>query len=111
MRRKPGTNKQIVYERGTKLDDIRVDVKVYYEPVETENLIIGVSDLDFLGDSNYFEPGAAAKPETSPVAPTRKPTVHVGGEVQTSMLLSGPNAFTVMSVIKEIHIYKADSAA
>ena len=40
----------------------------------------------------------------------RKPIVYAGGEVQTSMQISGPNTFTVMSVIKEIHIYKADSS-
>ena len=39
MQRKPGTNRQIIYERGTSLDDVRLDIKVYYEPVETGILL------------------------------------------------------------------------
>jgi hypothetical protein len=34
-----------------------------------------------------------------------------GGGIQTSLRLSGPSAFTFMSVIKEIRINKADIPA
>lgn len=106
MQRKRGANRQIVYERGTSLDDVRLDIKVYYEPVETGDLIDGTPDLARYSDD--LRTRAAAWLASSPAAPVRKPTVHAGGEVQTSIQISGPNTFTVMSVIKEIHIYKAD---
>lgn len=108
MQRKRGINRQIVYERGTSLDDVRVDIKVYYEPVETGDRIDGAPDLARYNDD--LRTRAVAWLASSPAAPTRKPIVHAGGEVQTSMQISGPNTFTVMSVIKEIHIYKADSS-
>jgi hypothetical protein len=109
MQRKRGTNRRIVYEKGTSLDDVRLDLKVYYEPVETGELVDGVPDLARYSDD--LRTRAAAWLASSPVAPiARKPIVYAGGEVQTSMQISGPNTFTVMSVIKEIHIYKADSS-
>lgn len=107
MRRKPGTNKEIVYERGTRSERVRLNVKVYYEPVETQELIDGVPELELFSENLRSE--APATPKTSPVAPARTPSVYAGGEVQTSMVLSGPNTFTVMSVVKKIHIYRADS--
>ena len=45
MQRKRGTNRQIVYEKGTSLDDVRLDLKVYYEPVETGELVDGSSPI------------------------------------------------------------------
>ena len=121
MRKKPGTNRQIVYEIGTASEHVHLDFTVYYEPAETFDLIDGIpnpvlfSDLDLFPDLDFYscgpQPEAAAIPETSPVEIDRKPIVHAGGKVKTSMVMSGPNTFTIMSVVKEIHIYRADTAA
>lgn len=108
MQKKRGSNRQIIYERGTSLDDVRLDIKVYYEPVETEDLIDGAPDLARYSDD--LRTRAAAWLASSPAVPIRKPIIHAGGEVQTSMQISGENTFTIMSVIKEIHVYKADSS-
>ena len=108
MRKKPGTYRQIVYKRGTNLDDVRLELKVFYEPVDPRDLIDGVPDLTRYTDD--LRARAAAWLAHSPVAPTRNPEVHAGGEVKSSMQMSGPHTFTVMSVIKEIRIYKANSS-
>jgi|ERR1017187_330191 hypothetical protein len=121
MRRKPGTNRQIVYEIGTASEHVHLDLKVYYEPAEMPDLIDGNPDLDLFSNLDLFpdldlnrpnpQPEAPGPPEISAAEANRKPTVHAGNKVQTSMVMSGPNTFTVMSVVKEIHIYKADTTA
>lgn len=108
MRKKPGTYRQIIYKRGTNLDDVRLELKVFYEPVDPCDLIDGVPDLARYSDD--LRARAAAWLANSPVAPTRNVEVHAGGEVQSSMKMSGPHTLTVMSVIKEIRIYQGDSS-
>jgi hypothetical protein len=108
MRKKPGTYRQIVYKRGTNLDDVHLELKVFYEPVGARDLIDGVPDLTRYTDD--LRARAAAWLANSRDSLTRNPEVHAGGEVQSSMQMSGPHTFTVMSVIKEIRIYKADNS-
>jgi hypothetical protein len=47
----------------------------------------------------------------SSLADSRKPLILAGGGIQTTIRLNGPNAFTVMSVIKEIQVNEIDKAA
>ncbi len=115
MQRKPGTNRQIVYEIGTATDHVQLDFKVYYEPSDPSDLIDAIPDpdlfpnLDLFPDLDFYscypQSEVAALPETSPVEANRKSTVHAGGKVKTSLVMSGANTFTFMSVVKEIHIY------
>ncbi len=103
MQQNPGNNRQIVYERGTTSDRVGLNVKLYYCPLEAGELSDGIP-----GD---LQSGDAAASQVSSLPPVRAREIMDGGEIKTSMRLNGPSAFTVMSVIKEVHIFNPDAAA
>jgi hypothetical protein len=109
MRRKMRTNRQIVNAEGTISDRVRINIKVHFDLVETQDIVDGVPDLEFSFGNLRF--GETAESQISSLARSRKPVILAGGGIQTTILLSGPTSFTVMSVIKEIHINKIDLAA
>jgi hypothetical protein len=103
------TTKVIANEAGTISDSVHTKVKVHFDLIETQDFVDGVPDLEFCFGNLRF--GDEVKPRISSLARFGAPLVLAGGGIQTTILLNGPNAFTVMSVIKEIHIHKADIAA
>ena len=109
MRRKMKTIRKIVNAEGTISDRVRLNIKVHFDLVETQDIVDGVPDLEFSFGNLRF--GEAARPQISSFARSRTPLILAGGGIQTTILLSGPTSFTVMSVIKEIHINKIDIAA
>lgn len=109
MSREMRTKKVIANEAGTLSDRVHMNVKTYFDLVETQDFIDGVPDLEYsYGDLRC---GEEARPRLSTLALSRKPLILAGGGIQTTILMSGPNAFTVMSVIREIHVHQADIAA
>jgi hypothetical protein len=109
MRREMKTVRHIVNQAGTISDRVRVKFKVHFDLVETQDLVDGVPDLVFSFGNLRFE--EEMQPHISSLAVSRTPLILAGGGIQTTILLSGPNAFTVMSVVKEIRLNEADNAA
>jgi hypothetical protein len=103
------TKRVISNEAGTISDCVRTEVKIHFDLVETQDFVDGVPDLEFSFGNLRF--GDEATPEISSLAQFRAPLVLSGGGIQTTILLNGPNAFTVMSVIKEIRIHEPALAA
>jgi hypothetical protein len=103
------TIRVIENEAGIISDCARTKVKVYFDLVETQDFIDGVPDLEFSFGNLRFEDESNHK--ISSLAQFRAPVVLSGGGIQTTILLNGPNAFTVMSVIKEIEIHEPALAA
>ena len=97
MRKRLRPIQQIIDKRGRISGCVRLNVKVYCEPVEVVDLVDGVPDLERNTDNKF---GAAATPQLSSTAPFRKLLILNGTSIQTTMRLSGPNTFTVMSAIK-----------
>src|SRR5579863_9043705 len=109
MRREMRTNRVLMNQAGTLSDSVRTDVKVHFDLIETQDLVDGVPDLEFsFGNLRFAE---EASSDVSSLVLARKPVLLAGGGIQTTILLSGPNAFTVMSVVKEIRLGEADLAA
>jgi hypothetical protein len=109
MRRQMRTNRVLMNQAGTLSDSVRTDVKVHFDLVETQDIVYGVPDLEFSFGNLRFED--EAKNNVAWLALAHSPVVLAGGGIQTTILLSGLNAFTVMSVIKETRVFKADVAA
>jgi hypothetical protein len=109
MRREMKTIRLITNEAGTITDSVHTKVKVHFDLVETQDFVDGVPDLEFGFGNLRF--GDEATPQISSLALFGAPVVLAGGGIQTTILLNGPNAFTVMSVIKEIRIQDAALAA
>ncbi|MGA9669914.1 MAG: hypothetical protein WBQ94_11935 [Terracidiphilus sp.] len=109
MGRKTMTKRVITNKPTTLSDCLHTKVKVHFDLVETRDIVDGVPDLEFGYGNLRF--GAEAKPGHASGAHSRVPAVLAGGKIQTTILLSGPHAFTVMGVVKEIRIYKANPAA
>ena len=109
MRRKMKTIRKIVNAAGTISDCVSLNIKVHFDLVETQDMVDGVPDLEFSFGNLRF--GKAAESQISSLAQSRTPVILAGGGIQTTILLSGPTSFTVMSVIKEIQINKIDLAA
>jgi hypothetical protein len=105
MRREMRTVNLISNKAGTISDCVRTNVKVHFDLVETQDFVDGVPDLEFCFGNLRFED--EAKQEISSLVLFGAPLVLAGGGIQTTILLNGPNAFTVMSVIKKIQIRKA----
>src|SRR3954454_19612895 len=102
MRRKLKTNRKIMNAAGTISDRVRVNFKVHFDLIETQDLVDGVPDLEFSFGNLRLEQGAES--QISSLARTRTPLILAGGGIQTTILLSGANAFTIMSVIKEVQV-------
>jgi hypothetical protein len=103
------TIKVISNEEGTISDCVHTSVKVQFDLVETQDFVDGVPDAEFsFGNLRFSD---EANPKLSFLAQFRAPVVLAGGGIETTILLNGPNAFTVMSVIKEIQIREDDLAA
>jgi hypothetical protein len=109
MGREMLTKRVITNKPGTLSDCLRTKVKVYFDLVETQDIVDGVPDLEFSFGNLRF--GDEATPQVLSLALSRAPLVLAGGGIRTTILLSGPNAFTVIGVVKEIRLYKADIAA
>ena len=102
MLRQMRTIRLISNEAGTISDSVHTKIKVHFDLVETQDFIDGVPDLEFSFGNLRF--GDEASPQISSLVRRRAPLALSGGGIQTTILLNGPNAFTVMSVIKEIRI-------
>lgn len=109
MGRKMLTKRVIINKPGTLSDRLRTKFKVHFDLVETQDIVDGVPDLEFSYGTLRF--GPKATPGVKSLALSRTPVILAGGGIQTTILLSGPHAFTVMGVVKEIRIYKANAAA
>jgi hypothetical protein len=109
MNREMRTLKVISNEEGTISNCVHSSVKVHFDLVETQDFVDGVPDLEFSFGNLRFP--VEAKPQISILANRRMPLILSGGGIETTILLNGPNAFTVMSVIKEIQIDNGALAA
>ena len=109
MRREMRTTRVILNKPGTLTDRVRTNVKVLFDLVETQDIVDGVPDLEFAYGNLRFEDELNS--HVLVLTHSRKPVVLEGGGIQTTILLLGPHAFTVMSVVKEIHVCDEDIAA
>jgi hypothetical protein len=109
MHRIMRTKRMMSNQAGTISNCVQTEVKVLFDLVETQDFVDGVPDLEFSFGNLRF--GDEASHQISSLAHHRAPLVLSGGGIQTTILLNGPNAFTVMSVIKEIQIHEAALAA
>jgi hypothetical protein len=96
-------------QAGTLSDSVRTGVKVHFDLIETQDIVDGVPDLEFSFGNLRFED--EVKDNVAWLVLARTPAVLEGGGIQTTILLSGPNTFTVMSVTKETRVFRADIAA
>jgi hypothetical protein len=103
------TIRLISNEAGTITGRMQTNVKVHFDLIETQDFVDGLPDLEFGFGNLRF--GDEATAQISSLARFRAPLVLAGGGIQTTILLNGPNAFTVMSVIKEICIDDSALAA
>jgi len=109
MRKKARSIRKVVNESGTIADRVRLNVKVLLDLGDPQNIVDGTPDLKFsLGGLRFENNG---KRRISPPTLSQASRILAGAGIQTTMRLSGPGAFTFISVIKEVHIGKADLAA
>jgi hypothetical protein len=98
----------VANKSATLSNRVRLNVNVQFDLGGPQNLVDGVPDLKFSVGSLRSRIKTACL--VSPPSRGRTALTVAGGGIQTTMRLSGPSAFTFMSVIKEIHIHKADIA-
>jgi hypothetical protein len=109
MAREMFTKRVITNKPGTLSDCLRTKVKVHFDLIETQDIVDGVPDLEFgFGDLRFRD---EVRPRILLLALSHTPLVLAGGGIKATILLSGPNAFIVMGVIKEIRRNKADIVA
>lgn len=109
MRKKMRSIRNVTNESAALSDRVRLTVKAHFDLGDPQNIVDGTPDLKFtVGDLGMEDNG---KSRISIPAISRTPLVLPGGAVQTTMRLSGPSAFTLISVIKEVHISKSDVVA
>jgi|SRR5580658_6405766 hypothetical protein len=109
MAREMLTKRVIINKPGTLSDCLHTRVKVYFDLIETQDIVDGVPDLEFgFGDLRF---GDEVRPRILLLARSHTPLVLAGGGIKTTILLSGPNAFIIVGVIKEIRADKADILA
>lgn len=109
MRRERKTIRQTVIQSGANSDRVCVNVGVHFDLVDAQELVDGVPDLKFSVGNRRMANDAKTR-----VASLRSPDAMLkpaGCAIQTTILLSGPNTFTLMSIIKEIQMNKADMPA
>lgn len=88
---------------------VRLKVKVHVAPENPEDVVDGVPDLEFkVGGPSPGDRSVAAAPA---LAHLRAPLIVAGGGMQTTLRLSGPSSFMLVSVIKEIHVRKVRISA
>ena len=107
MRKKMRSIRKVASEPATLSDRIRLNVNVHLNLGEPQNLVDGLPDMRFSVGSLQSEDQT-----TYPVSHASRSLAAVtvaGGGIQTTIRLSGPSAFTFMSVVKEIHIRKANT--
>jgi len=109
MRKKMRSIRNVVNESGAISDRFRLNVKVHLDLGEPQNIVDGVPDLKFTIDDLRLENKGRSR--VSPPSRSGTSMIFSGGGVQTSMCLSGSSAFTLISVVKEVHIGNADVAA
>ena len=109
MRREMRTVNVISNEAGTISDRAHASVKVHFDLVETRDFVDGVPDLGFCFGNLRFED--QAKSEISSFVLYGGPLVLAGGGIKTTILLNGPNAFTVVSAIEKNYLRKSTIAA
>lgn len=109
MHRIMKTKRVISNEAGVLSNCAHTEVKVHFDLVETQDFIDGTPDLEFSFGNLRCEDEASHR--ISSLALYGAPLVLSGGGIQTTILLNGPNAFTVMSVIREIQVHEAALAA
>ena len=102
MLREMKTIRRISNEAGTISVGAHTNVKVNFDLVETQDFVDGVPDLQFSFGNLRFED--ETNPQISSLVRFGAPLGLSGGGIQTTSLLNGPNAFTVVSGIKEIVI-------
>ena len=90
-------------------DHVRLTVKAHFNLGEPQNIVDGEPDLRFSFGAIQFDDNGDA-PVSSP-ANEGTSQILAGGRIQTTMRLSGPSAFTLISVVKQVQIEKADFAA
>ena len=78
MRRKMKTTRQIVNAADTISDRVRLNIKIHFDLVETQDLVDGVPDLEFSFGNLRF--GEAAKSQISPLARSRTPLICQAAE-------------------------------
>jgi hypothetical protein len=109
MAREMLTRRVMINKPGTLSDCLRTKVKVYFDLIETQDVVDGIPDLEFsFGDLRFED---EAKPRILSLARSRAPLVLAGGGIRTTIQLSGLNAFIVVGIIKETRVYKADIVA
>jgi hypothetical protein len=106
MRKKTRSIRKRADESARLSNRVRLNVNVHFDLGEPQNLVDGIPDLKFRVGSLRSQGKAASR--ISPPSRSRTALTVAGGGIQTSLRLSGPSAFTFMSVVKEIHIHKAD---
>jgi hypothetical protein len=103
------TTNVISNEEGTISNCVDTRVRVHFDLVETQDFVDGVPDLEFsFGNLRFAD---EANPQVASLARFRAPLVLSGGGIETTILLNGPNAFTVISVVKEIRVSEPALAA
>jgi hypothetical protein len=109
MRKKMRVVREVVREPDATANRVFLNVKVHFDLGEPQDIFDAAPDLEFrLGNLRSSGRGEFQVPSS---AHFLSPAVFEGGGIQTTILLKGPNAFTVMSAIKEVHVRKVDMAA
>ena len=109
MTRKMATKRVMINEPGTLSDRLETKIRVHFDLIETQDFVDGVPDLEFSFGNLRF--GDEATLSVLSHSFSRTPLVLEGGGICTTILLSGPNAFTVMGVVREAVFYEAEIAA
>jgi hypothetical protein len=106
MRKKMRSIRKLPNESAKLFKRVRLNVNVHFDLGEPQNLVDAIPDLKFcLGDRRSQDKAASL---VSPPSRFHSTLTVAGGDIQTCLRLSGPSTFTFMSVVKEIHINKAD---
>ncbi len=91
---------------GTSLDCVLLTVRAHFNPEEPQDIVDRVADLEFdVGDLQFEDNGNS---QVLSRARGRATQIVASGGIQTTMRLSGPSAFTLISAVKEIQVNKAD---
>lgn len=109
MARKMKTKRVIVNKPGVLSSCLQCDVMVYFDLIETQDMVDGIPDLAYSFGNLRF--GDEATPSVSCYACARTLLQLAGGGISTTIMLSGPNAFTVVGVINEMQGSETDLAA
>jgi hypothetical protein len=102
MRIEMKTTRVIVNQEGRISDGAGLDVPVRFDLIGTQDFEDGVPGVEFsFGDLRF---GDEARHRIASLAISRKPLILVGGGVQATIVLNGPDAFTAMSAVLEVRM-------